>query len=120
MKPKGPLRAPLSAVLLCFLSACAVDQRAAPSRIETITADEAIAIASKVVDCEWQAVGRFDDGRTPIAQLAERIIGVCTVERIKAKRAFGLSPNDPQLESDDFKQAVGIVESARKAAPKKP
>jgi hypothetical protein len=117
----GPLRTiALGVALGVLLGACAVNQRAAPSRIETITADEAIAITSKVVDCEWQAVGRFDDGRTPIAQLAERIMGVCTVERIKAKRAFGLSPNDPDLESDDFKQAVEIVESARKQNAKKP
>jgi hypothetical protein len=34
--------------------------------------------------------------------------------------AVGLSPHDPQLEADDFKQAVEIVESARKSAPKKP
>ena len=38
----------------------------------------------------------------------------------KAKLAVGLSLNDPQLEADDFKQAVEIVESARKAVPKKP
>jgi len=117
----GPLRGvALGAALGTLLGACAVNQPAVPSRIETITANEAIAISTKVIDCEWQAVSRFDDGRVPIAQLAAQIMGVCIVERIKAKRAFGLSPNDPDLEADDFKQAVGIVESARKAAPKKP
>jgi hypothetical protein len=30
------------------------------------------------------------------------------------------SPNDLDLEADDFKQAVGIIESARKAGSKKP
>jgi len=47
-------------------------------------------------------------------------MGVCTVERIKAKRAFGPSPKDPDLEADDFKQAVGIAENARKAKSAKP
>jgi hypothetical protein len=45
-------------------------------------------------------------------------MGVCGVERIKAKQAFGLSTKDPELEADDFKQAVGIVEEARKAKSK--
>jgi hypothetical protein len=47
----------------------------------------------------------FDEGRWRF--------NVCTVERIKVKQAVGLSPHDPQLEADDFKQAVEIVESAR-------
>jgi hypothetical protein len=107
-------------ILGACVSARAGNVAAPKSRIETITAEEAIAITSKVTNCEWQAVNRFDDGQTPIAQLADRVMGVCTVERIKAKLAFGLSPNDPELEADDFKQAVGIVESARKATPKRP
>jgi hypothetical protein len=83
-----------------------------------MTAEEILAISSKVVDCEWHAVSRFDDGQTPIAQLAQRIMGICSVERIKAKLAFGFSPNDPELEAGDFKQAVGIVEEVRKANSK--
>jgi hypothetical protein len=119
----GLARSALSVALSYLASACAVNERSVPptaSRIETITAEQALTIASRVVDCEWKAVARFDDGQKPIAQLAEQVMGVCTVERIKAKRAFGLSPHDPDLESDDFKQAVGIVENARKAALKKP
>jgi hypothetical protein len=115
----GPLRTiALGAALSALLGACTVDQRPAPSRIETITAEEAIAISSKVVDCEWKAVDRFDNGQ-PISDLAQQVMGVCTVERIKAKWAFGLSPKDPDLEADDFKQAVTIVESSRKANSKK-
>ena len=117
---RGGFEIAFSVALSCLASACVNEYRAPPSRVETITAVDALAITSKVVDCEWQAVSRFDDGRTPIAQLAERIMGVCTVERIKAKLAFGLSPKDPDLEADDFKQAVEIVESARKAKSKKP
>ena len=118
---RGGFEIAFSVALSCLVSACAVNEyRAQPSRVETITAVEALAITSKVVDCEWQAVSRFDDGRTPIAQFAERIMGICTVERIKVKLAFGLSPKDPDLEADDFKQAVEIVESARKAKSKKP
>lgn len=41
----------------------------------------------------------------------------CTVVRNKTKLTVGLSPHDPQLEADDFKQAVEIVDSARRATP---
>jgi hypothetical protein len=92
------------------------ERRTAPS---TITADEVLAAASGVVDCEWAAVYRFDSAQRTVADLAQQIMGVCTVERIKAKLAVGLSPKDPDLEADDFKQAVGIVESARKASPER-
>jgi hypothetical protein len=118
----GPPQVAFCLTLAAILAACAFNERsAAPgaTRVETITADEALAISSRVVDCEWKAAYRFDDGRTPITELAERTMGVCIVERTKAKLAFGLSPNDPDLEADDFKQAVGIIESVRKAGRSK-
>jgi len=117
MKATGPLRVSLCAAPVFLLSACAVSERRAEPTT-TITADEVLAAASRVVDCEWAAVYWFDHGQ-PISDLAQQVMGVCSVERIKAKFAVHLSPNDPGLESDDFKQAVEIVESARKAAPKK-
>ena len=46
-------------------------------------------------------------------------MGLCAVELTKAALAFGLSPNDPQIQSDQFKQAVENVEGARKARTKK-
>lgn len=98
MTKSGLVRSALSVVLSCLASACAVNDHSAPptaTRIEAITAEEALAIASHVVDCERQAVERFDDGRAAIAQLAEQIVGVCTVEWIKAKRAFGLFTQRP-------------------------
>ena len=47
----------LSMIPTALLYACAADQHAAPNGMETITAGEALAITSKVVDCEWKAVG---------------------------------------------------------------
>jgi hypothetical protein len=79
-----------------------------------------LAAASPMVDSEWAAVHRFDSPQRTVDDLAQQVMGVCTVERIKAKEAFGVSPNNPQLESDDFRQAVEIVESARKLNRKKP
>jgi hypothetical protein len=117
MKPSGPLGIIFGAALSFLSAACTHTVRTEPT---TITADDVLAAASRVVDCEWAAVYRFDSAQRTVADLAEQVMGVCTVERIKAKLAVGLSPHDPQLEADDFKQAVGIVESARKAAPKKP
>jgi hypothetical protein len=72
-----------------------------------------------VTDCEWQAADRYDDGRYTVSELAKRVMGVCAVELTKAALAFGLSPNDPQVEFDQFRQAVENVESARKARAKK-
>jgi hypothetical protein len=79
-----------------------------------LTADEMLAITSRVTDCEWKAVARYDDGRSTVAQLAERTMGICSVERLHARRAFNLSPTDPAIDLDEFKQAVGIVEHLRK------
>jgi hypothetical protein len=72
-----------------------------------------LALQSVVTDCEWKAADRYDDGRYTVSELAQR--GVCAVELTKAALAFGFSPNDPQVEADQFKQAVENVESARKA-----
>ena len=44
-------------------------------------------------------------------QLANRIMAVCGVERLKARRALRLPSNNPELELDNFKEAVGIVET---------
>jgi hypothetical protein len=43
------------------------------------------------------------------------VMNVCAVELTKARLAFRLSLNDPQIESDEFKQAVEAVEKARKS-----
>jgi hypothetical protein len=80
-----------------------------------MTADEAFAVFSRVVDCEWKAANQYDDGRYTISELAQRVIAVCVVEFTKARLAFRFSPNDPQIDSDEFKQAVENVENARKS-----
>jgi hypothetical protein len=41
-------------------------------------------------------------------------MGVCAVELTKARLAFHVSLNDPEIELDEFKQTVRIVEDARK------
>jgi hypothetical protein len=84
-----------------------------------LTADEALAVQSVVTDCEWKAADRYDDGRHTVSELTQQVVGVCAVELTKAALAFGLSPNDPQIELDQFKQAVENVESARKARAKR-
>jgi hypothetical protein len=83
------------------------------------TADEMLAVQSVVTDCEWKAADRYDDGHYTISALAQQVTGVCAVELTRAALAFGFSPNDPQIEADQFKQAVENVESARKARRKR-
>ena len=105
----------LSLALSCFVAGCSTaQQRPAPS-IMKMTAQEILAVSSRVVDCEWKAANRYDDGRSSVSELAQRVLGICAVELIKARQAFGFSQYDPQLDLDEFKQAVENVESARKS-----
>lgn len=83
-----------------------------------LTADEALSVQSRVTDCEWKAANQYDDGSRTISELARQIMGICAVELLKARQAFGFSPNDPSIDSDEFEQAVNAIEGARKARPK--
>jgi hypothetical protein len=67
-----------------------------------------------VVDCEWKAADRYDDGRSTVSELAQRIMGICAVELTKTRLAFHVSLNDPEIDLIEFKQAVESVENARK------
>ena len=108
----------LSLALGLLVSTCAPAPRT-PNVRTALTADEALAVQSRVTDCEWRAADRYDDGRYTISELARQVMGVCAVELTKAALAFGFSPNDPQIESDQFRQAVENVEAARNARAKK-
>jgi hypothetical protein len=54
-------------------------------------AEELLAIANPLVDCEWKAAHRYDDGSRSVKQLAEQILGVCSVERFKVRLRRRLS-----------------------------
>jgi hypothetical protein len=114
----GGLLLTLSISLL--VSGCSTERtpsvRTAP---HVLTADEALTVQSRVTDCEWKAAEQYDDGRYTISELARQVMGVCAVELTKAALAFGLSPNDPQIDADQFRQAVENVESARKSRTKR-
>jgi hypothetical protein len=99
--------------LSCLVSGCGTAQQVPAPKL--MTTEEELAIASRVTDCEWKAVGRYDDGHNTVAGLAQQIIGVCTSERIRMRIAFKIPLNDPQYDLEDFKQAVGIVEYLRKS-----
>jgi len=73
-----------------------------------------IAIQTRVSDCESLAAHQYDDGKSSITSLAERIQGICGPEITKARLAFHVPLNDPDLDSDEFKRIVGIVEQERK------
>jgi hypothetical protein len=88
------------------------------AKLGAMTGEQMIAIMSWVTDCEHRAANRYDDGRSTISALADQVMGVCTVERFKARQAFHLSPNDPDLDLDDFKRAVEVVEDERKNRPR--
>jgi hypothetical protein len=105
-KPTATLKvltlAAFGLALSCLVSGCATTQRERP-----------LAIASRVVDCEWKAVSRYDDGNSTVSQLAQRVMGICAVERMKARKAFGLPSNEVEL--GEYREAVENVEAARKA-----
>jgi hypothetical protein len=100
----------IASLALTGLAGCVASPSPPP---QLPSADEALAIQSRVIDCEWKAANRFDDGRAPVADVAQRILGVCAVELTKARLAFRLSPADAEL--DEFKMAVESVEQARKS-----
>jgi hypothetical protein len=79
-----------------------------------MTAEDALAVSSRVTDCEWKAVGLYDDGHRTVAQLARQIMGVCAVELTQAEIAFHLL-HDPGIEGDEFEHAVEVVEDVRKS-----
>lgn len=105
----------------CLVSACSASvPQLVPSasRTRLTTADEALAVQSRVTDCEWKAANQYDNARYTVSELAQQVTDVCAVELTKAALAFGLSPNDPQVESDQFRQAIENVDAARRARTK--
>jgi hypothetical protein len=101
-----------SILLVFLLGACAAAEETKTA--QTLTAKDALAAVQPKVDCEWKAANRYDDGRYTIVELANRIMALCSVERLKARTAFHLPSYNPELELDDFKEAVKIVEDVRK------
>lgn len=115
-RSKRLLRGTLALGLSYLVSACSMAYKAPTT--QTIIADEALAVQSRVTDCEWKAANQYDDGQRAISDLAKQVMGVCAVELLKARQAFGFSPNDASIEPMEFEQAVKSVEGARKARPK--
>lgn len=116
--PRGEKRPAdiLALGLSCLASACSVANRAPPPH--AITADEALAVQSRVIDCEWKAANQYDDGKRTMSELARQVMGVCTVELTKARLAFGFSPSDPSLDAEELQGAITAIEDARKARSK--
>ena len=102
-----------------LISACAVAP-AATNAPRNPSADEALAIQSRVTDCEWKAADQYGDGRYKVSELVELVMGVCAIELTKAALALGFSSIDPRIALDQYKQAVRNVEAARQARTKKP
>jgi hypothetical protein len=77
-----------SILLSCLISGCgtAVERPTA----KPMSAEEMMAISSLVVDCEWKAANRYDNDSFTVSQVAEHVMGLCTVERYKVRRAFGI------------------------------
>ena len=82
---------------------------------ETTTPDKAVAVQASVIDCEWKAADRFDNNRyKTMPELVHRVMDECAVERHDARLALSLTPNDPQLEADEYKDAFETIQNARK------
>jgi hypothetical protein len=67
------------------------------------SADEALAIAGRVLDCELKAANRYDNGRSSIADVAESVVAACYGEIVKMWTAFHVPLSDPNIESDNFR-----------------
>jgi hypothetical protein len=96
----------------CLVSACGTHEKKLP---DSTTAEEALAVSTRVAACEWKAANQYDDGRYAIPEIAHQVVAVCAVELNNARLAFGVSPHDPQADSDELRQAVETIENARKS-----
>ena len=105
----------LNLALSCLLLGCSTSPQKIKRCAEDMRAEELLAIISPETDCEWKAAYRYDDGSRTIEQLAEQILGVCGVERLKVRQALCLPLNDPREDLVEFKQAVETVENVRKS-----
>jgi hypothetical protein len=101
----------LSLALGSLVSGCVPTQQKPPPR--PLTTDDLLAFANAILDCELRAANRFDDGHREISELAQQVMGVCTVERFKFRQALHGPLNDPEADLDDYKQAINAVEMAR-------
>jgi hypothetical protein len=99
-----------------FLSACGATQQSPEPNV--VTSNQALAIVSPVINCENRAANRHDDGSSELSAVAQQVMDICTVERLKARMAFHLPPTDPDLDADDFKRSLEVVEDERKSRPK--
>ena len=95
--------------LSCLVSAACSESLKKP------TADQALAVQTSVINCEWKAANQFDNGRDfkTIPELVQRVMDECAVELLNARIAFGLSSNDPRIEANEYKEALENIENAR-------
>jgi hypothetical protein len=91
---------------------------ATPPLPELPSANEAIAIQTRVLDCELKAANRHDDGSSSISDVAESVMAACHREIVRACTAFNLSPSDPNFDSDNLKFAVDHIEMTRRIGQK--
>ena len=69
--------------------------------------------SKRLVDCEWVAADRYDDGSRTISELTKLIMAACGFERNNVRRTLHIPLNDPETELGEYKDALGIVEDAR-------
>jgi hypothetical protein len=63
------------AIGLFFLTGCAQQMVASPPQMPS--ADEALALAGRVLDCELKAANRYDNGHSSITDVAESVMAAC-------------------------------------------
>jgi hypothetical protein len=88
---------PAMSLLLGWLVCGCTTATEKPAVSLQLTAEEMIALTMPVIDCEWHAASRYDDGRSPISSVAERIQGICGPEIMKMRQAFHLPIIDADL-----------------------
>jgi hypothetical protein len=115
MEGSRPRPIVFSLLLSSTVSACGVGPQEQPVPDIHPNAEEALGAVRPVIDCEWKAANRYDDGQSSVSQVADQILGVCIVERMKARRIFHLPVNDAELDLEDFTTALKTVEDVRKS-----
>jgi hypothetical protein len=104
----------LSLGLCCLVSTACSDLLKNSDLLKKPPSDEAVAAKARVIACEWKAADQYDDNRyKTFSELVRQVMDVCDAELREARSVSDRSPNDTQIDKDEFNQAGEIIENAR-------
>jgi hypothetical protein len=105
---------PKPTAVIFGLSVCCLVSAACSDLLKKQPTDAAVSAHLRVIDCEWKAADQYDDNRyKTFSELVRQVMDVCDAELREARSVSDRSPNDTQIDKDEFNQAGEIIENAR-------